>query len=62
MQTVIHRQPVTNENLDKICDRYISLGWKEHDIISDIHNHVSAIEFIWNGEGHPQWPILSDLL
>lgn len=62
MQTIIHRQPVKNDNLDKICDRYVSLGWKEHDVISDTPNHISAIEFIWVGDGQPKWPIISDLL
>lgn len=62
MRTIIHRQPVTNDTLDKICDRYISLGWKEHDVISDSPNQVSAVEFIWTGDSRPQWPSLSDLV
>ena len=54
--------PVTNDNVDKICDRYTSCGWKENNVFFDSTNRISSVEFIWENSGQPEWPSISDLL
>ena len=53
-------QPVTNKNLDNICDRYIICGWKEVEIIGTLNN-PQEIVFEWEGAGLPEYPNLSHL-
>ncbi len=61
MKTFTHTQQVTNYNLDKITDRYITCGWIEKDIIGT-STSITAIVFEWTGDGFPEYPLVDDLL
>ena len=61
MRTVIHKQSVTNETIDKICDRYVACGWIEIDL-DGFQNNVQSVTFQWTGDGIPTYPNINDLL
>lgn len=60
MRTITYKQAVTNENIDKICDRFINCCWIEKEIIGT-ENNVQYVVFEWTGNGIPQYPNISDL-
>ena len=51
---------VTNKTIDKMCDRYTSLGWKEVDI-SGTPNHIETVTFEIECDGFPTYPVTSDI-
>lgn len=57
---VIFCQPVTNETVSSVRERYFSLGWGEVGLIGTGSN-VTELRFKWCSEGQPKLPEVSDL-
>lgn len=60
MKETLFTQPVTNRNIDMMCDRYISCGWVEYDVVGK-QNCIEAVIFKWNKDSIPVYPSISDL-
>jgi hypothetical protein len=57
---ITHRQTVTNDSLDRICDQFTNCGWTEIDI-EGTPNHIEAVIFEWRHSGIPSYPSLSGI-
>ncbi len=57
---IIFCQPVTDETINTVRERYFSLGWGEYQLRGS-GNHVTELLFRWCQKEPYSFPDLSDL-